>query len=246
MNATAGAVGRPTLAGEREFFRWLTIAIGIAVFVGFARSFYLHALFPARPVPPERFFQLHGAVFTLWFALLIAQAQLVTGGRIALHRTLGYGLAAVAALMVVLGIYGALIAAARPTGFVGLPIPGLVFLAVPLVEIAVFAVLIAIAIARRGEPAVHKRLMLIASASMTGAAFARWPLVGDLGPPGFLLASDLPILAIALFDRRRLGRLHPATVWGGGAVLLSQPLQLLLGQTAAWTQFARWAVSLVA
>jgi len=35
-------------------------------------------------------------------------------------------------------------------------------------------------------------------------------------------------------------RLHPATLWGGLFVLVSQPLRLLLTQTSAWTAFATW------
>jgi len=245
MNAATGAVRGAALPSEREFFRWLTVALALVVFVGFARSFFLRPMFPERAVPPEGFFTLHGVAFTAWFALLVVQASLVTSGRIALHRTLGVFGVGLAALMVVLGTLGALIAARRPGGFVGLPIPGLVFLAVPLIEMAMFAVMIALAVVMRADPPSHKRLMLIASASLTAAAFARWPVIGDWGPPGFFAASDLFLVALAVWDFRTRGRLHPVTLLAGGAVIVSQPLQLMISGTAAWTGFARWAVGLL-
>src|SRR5262249_39683979 len=163
-----GAIGSAALPNEREVYRWFTIALAAVVFVGFARSFYLRPLFLERPVPPESFFMLHGAVFTAWFALLIVQASLVTSGRVALHRSIGVAGSVLAGLMVVVGTIGSLIAAGRPGGFIGLPVPGLVFLAVPLIEMVVFAVLMSLAIAKRSDPATHKRLVIIASASLTG------------------------------------------------------------------------------
>lgn len=245
MNAALGAVGGAAAPNEREVYRWFTIALAAVVFVGFARSFFLHPMFPERAVPPEGFFTLHGVVFASWFALLVVQASLVTAGRVDLHRKLGAAGVVIAALMVVLGSVGALIAAKRPGGFVGLPVPGLVFLAVPLIEMAMFAVLIALAVIKRADPPSHKRLMVIASASLTAAAFARWPVVGDYGPPGFFAATDLFLIALAIWDWRSRGRLHPVTLWAGGAVILSEPLQLMLGGTSAWLSFARWAVGLV-
>jgi hypothetical protein len=246
MSAATGAIRGAALPNEREVYRWFTVALAAVVFVGFARSFFLHPMFPERAVPPERFFMLHGAVFTAWFALLVVQASLVASGRVALHRSIGVAGAVLAGLMVVVGTIGALIAAGRPGGFIGLPIPGLVFLAVPLIEIVLFAAMIAVAIAKRGDPATHKRLMIIASASLTAAAFARWPIISNYGPPAFFGASDLFLIAVAIWDLRSRGRLHPATLIGGGAVILSEPVQLLLGPTSGWQSFARWAVSLVA
>lgn len=246
MSASTGAIRGAALPNEREIYRWFTIAMAAVVFVGFAESFFLHPMFPERPVPPERFFLLHGVVFATWYALLVVQATLVTRGRVALHRSLGVAGAVVAALMVVLGTIGALMAAGRPGGFVGLPIPGLVFLAVPLIEMVIFGTIVSVAIAKRSDPATHKRLMIIASGSLTAAAFARWPVVGNYGPPAFFAASDLFIFAVAIWDFRSRGRLHPATLAAGLGVILSQPVQLLTGNTAGWQSFARWAVSLVA
>ena len=66
---------------------------------------------------------MHGIAFTAWLLLLLVQTSLVAAGRVDLHRRLGLGGAALAAVMVVLGTIGSLVAAARPTGFFDVPMP---------------------------------------------------------------------------------------------------------------------------
>ena len=67
------------LRRERQFFTLMTVALGVGVFVGFSRTFYLRPLFPGAEAyaAPETFFYWHGAVFTAWIALLITQAWLI-------------------------------------------------------------------------------------------------------------------------------------------------------------------------
>jgi hypothetical protein len=109
----------------------------------------------------------------------------------------------------------------------------------------VYGTLEPLAIAKRGEPQTHKRLMLLATINLTTAAIARWPVVSTLGPPAVFGATDLFIVALAAWDVRTRGRLHPATLWGGLAILVSQPLRLLVSGTEVWQAFARWATGLV-
>lgn len=240
----------PTLAdrtssSERRFYTGISIAILATVLVGFARSFFLRPLFPDWPSPAERVFYVHGAVFTAWIVLLVTQASFVATGRTDIHRRTGGFGAGLAALMVVLGVYAALIAARRPGGFIDVPVPPLQFLAVPFFDVVLFGGLVALAIAKRGEPQMHKRLMLLATINLTTAAIARWPVVSALGPPAVFGTTDLFIAALAAWDVRTRGRLHPATLWGGLAILVSQPLRLLVSGTEGWLAFARWATGLV-
>jgi uncharacterized membrane protein YozB (DUF420 family) len=242
MAAAIGSMNATRLPEERRYFLWLTVATGIAVFVGFSRSFFLHPMFPDRHVPPEPFFMIHGTVFASWFVLLILQATLVTNGNVRLHRQLGVLGACLAAAMIALGVRGGLIAAHRAGGYIDVPIPPLVFLVVPLMEMVVFGVLVAFAIVKRGDPASHKRLMILASASTLSAAFARWPIVSMGGPVAFFSMADLFVIALLVWDKKSLGHLHPVTKWAGSFVVLSQPLRLLLASTPLWMAFATWAV----
>src|SRR2546422_10715298 len=119
-------------SAERRFFTGMALAILATVIVGFSRSFFLRPLFPELPSPAEMIFYVHGVVFTAWIVLLVVQASLVAGGRTELHRKIGPFSAVLAVAMVVLGTLGALIAASRATGFIGITIPPLQFLAVPI------------------------------------------------------------------------------------------------------------------
>ncbi len=239
------AVGRVRWSGERRFYTGMTIAMFVTVYVGFARSFFLRPLFPGWPSPPEPIFYLHGAAFTAWMVLLVVQASLVAAGRTDVHRRLGRWGVGLAAAMLVLGLQGALIAARRPTGFVGIPVPPLQFLAIPICDMALFVSFVGLAIARRGEPQSHKRWMLLATMNLLTAAIARWPGVITLGaPPLFFGLTDLFLVALAAWDFVSRGRLHPVTLWGGALIVVSQPLRLVISGTPAWLGFARWATGL--
>ena len=161
-----------------------------------------------------------------------------------IERSAPYG-AVLAVAMVVLGTIGALVAARRATGFVQVPVPPLQFLAIPIFDMILFAAFVWLAIAQRGNPQTHKRLMLLATVNLVTAAIARWPGVLALGPLAFFGLTDLFIVALAIWDFRTRGRLHPVTLWGGLLIIVSQPLRLVVSSTEGWLAFARWATGLL-
>ena len=237
----ATTVPRARWSAERRFYTGMALALLATAIGGFARSFFLRPLFPEWPAPHETIFYVHGVVFTAWLVLLVMQTTLVAAGRTDLHRKLGVFGVALAAAMVVLGVMGAVVAARRPTGFIGIPVPPLQFLAIPFFDMAMFASFVAWAVAKRRDPQTHKRWMLLATINLMTAAIARWPGVISLGaPPLFFGLTDLFVVAIALWDLKSRGRVHPATIWGGLALVVSQPLRLVVSGTAAWMAFARW------
>jgi Na+/H+-dicarboxylate symporter len=233
------------ISPERRFYTGMAVAILAAVLLGFSRSFFLRPLFPDWPSPSETIFYVHGAVFSCWILLLVVQTSLVAGGRTPVHRTVGPFGAALAGVMVVLGIFAALVAARRPTGFVDVPVPPLQFLAIPIFDITFFAVFVGLAVAWRREAQSHKRLMLLGTLNLVTAAIARWPMVFNLGPLGFFGLTDLFLAPLVLWDFRTRGRLHPVTLWGGLAIIASQPLRLWVSGTQGWLAFARWATGLL-
>src|SRR5947208_3542901 len=72
---------------ENLFFSGMAVLILGTVFLGSARSYYLAGVFKA-PLP-NLIVHIHGAVFSSWILLLIAQTSLVAAGRTDLHRRLG-------------------------------------------------------------------------------------------------------------------------------------------------------------
>ena len=243
--AVAHPLGLAVRKDEHRFYLVMTVAIFVTVLVGFSRSFFLRPLFPNWPSPQEPFFYVHGTVFSLWFMLLVTQAALINAGRVSVHRALGACGAALAVAIVALGLVGGIIAAKRATGFFNVPIPGPQFLIVPVSDMLTFGTLVGFAIARRNDAQTHKRLMLLASIITLTAAFARWPGVYGTGVIVYFLLNDLFLVPLVLWDRRTRGRLHPATLWGGGWLLLSQPVRLALSGTSVWLSTAHWLTTLL-
>jgi hypothetical protein len=249
------AAARPVRwSSERGFYVGFAAAITAAVVLGFSRTFFLRPWFPdwARAHgAPETFFYIHGVVFVGWFLLLLAQPTLVAAGRVDIHRRLGVFGGGLAVAMVVLGIVGSLMAARRPTGFMDIPLPPLQFLVVPLTIITLFAIFVTLALVNRRDPQTHKRLMLLASIALIEAGVSRWPFPYLTAPSPILgfgmveLSVDLFLIPMVVWDIVSRRRLHPVTLWGGLALIASQPLRFMLSQTHAWLAFAAWAVNLL-
>ena len=129
-----------------------------------------------------------------------------------------------------------------------LPIlPPLQFLAKPLLDMVVFGVLALCAIARRGVPQTHKRLMLLATIVLLEAVIVRWPIAFvTSGPDVAFMLKMVFIVPLVGWDFRTLGRLHPATLWGGLFVIAAWPAYYAISATDGWLAFARWSTGLLA
>jgi hypothetical protein len=237
----------PAKRRERLFFGAISVAILVTTFAGFAPSFYLHrALGSPNVLTPGLI--AHGTAFTTWVVLLVIQTSLITAQRTDLHRKLGVAGAGLGALMAVLGAY---VAITRIRGGLmnlpdGSPAAGL--FAVAMGTIVVFPTLLGAAVYLRRQPDFHKRLILIATIELMIAPVARLPGIApltftSLGPLLYYGLSDVFLVAIAAYDLTTLKRLHPATLWGGFFLLVSQPLREIIGGTQAWAAFTHWVVS---
>ena len=232
---------------DRDYSAWIVGAILLVVLTGFSRSFFLRPLFGSAPdwAAREPIFYLHGAVFSAWFLLLAVQTWLIRARALRLHRRLGYAAATVGAGVVVIGIYASLRAANRPGGFMGVPVPAVEFLAVPLVEIALFAIFLALAVLWRNRPASHKRLILLASIDLLGAAIARIPLMLPVLPIWIdTIVYAAFVAAMAAWDLNGNRRIRPETLWGGAALIGGNFAALFIGATGAWQAAGLWMMSL--
>jgi len=232
---------------ERGFFGGMAAFIGVVVFLGFARSYYLRPLtagqVPALPTLTP-LIHVHAFLFSLWIALLVLQARLVAAGRIDLHRRFGLAGTALAVLMLAVGTLTALHGVVRGVSPGGMDPRR--FLVVPLFALAVFGVLLFAAIRARHDPQSHKRLVLLATIALLPPALARWLIFQlGLGPPVVLAVSTLFLLPLVVWDLATRRRLHPATLWGGLFLVLSGPLRLAIATSDAWLDIASAAVALV-
>jgi len=191
----------------RRFYVGIAIAFAVTVLVGFGPTFYLKPIFGAPPLTALT--AVHGILFSSWIALFILQATLVARRRPDLHRQIGSSGVVLAVCMVIIGLLTAMSAAGRGISPPGAP-PPLSFFAIPFFAIVSFAVLFGAAIILRGKPEAHKRLMVLATIAMLGAAIARLPFGAASIPPVFFALSDLFIVAGVVYDWRTRKRVHPA------------------------------------
>jgi hypothetical protein len=242
--ATAPPAKAP-LAGahDRVFYTTLSILMALTVVAGFGPTYYFaggspRTLSGAQITPTVH---LHGLLFTAWVLLFIVQTSLVATRRVAVHRRMGIAGVVLAAGMIVAGFRTAVTSAAA-----GSAPPGadpLVFLVVPLFDLVLFAGFVSTAIARRRNKEAHKRLMVLAYASIITAAVARMPGILPLGPLVFFALSFLFVVAGIAYDLWSRGRIHPVYLWGGAVLLISVPLRLAISSTAPWRSFAGWLVA---
>jgi len=99
------AVGLPGRRYDHFFFSGMALLMLATVFEGFARTYYLAGVFHARL--PSLIIQVHGAAFSCWTLLLVAQTSLISLGRVEIHRQLGIAGFVLASLMVILGVMAA-------------------------------------------------------------------------------------------------------------------------------------------
>jgi FtsH-binding integral membrane protein len=230
------AIGRPAIRkADRHFFSGMAVACAIILFLGFLPS-YFHRSAELPPLSP--LYQLHGALFTAWIVLLLAQTALVAGRRTDIHRTLGLAGAFLAAVVFVLGVAVAVETLRRNGG----PPGGdpRKFLAIPLGDIIVFGVLVGAAVLQRQDSDTHKRLMLLATISLLTAAVTRFlRQVGMGGAPNLFYGTDVFVVVLAIYDLVSRGRVHPATLWGGAMVVGFKPLLFYaVAITSPWLALA--------
>ena len=221
---------------DRPFYTGMSLAFILAVFVGFAPSYYLKGYFRDAPLTP--LVHLHGLVFSGWILLFFVQTVLIASNEIAIHRRLGAVGAGLAVLLVIVGLATAVAFARRNLPTAG---PGVLrFLATPFADMLVFAILTVAGIWCRRRPDAHKRLMLVATIGLLGAAISRWPIaIMRTGPVAFFVVTDLFVLVSIFYDLWSQRSIHPATIWGGLLLVASQPLRLAIARTDVWLAFAR-------
>ena len=230
---------------DRRFYLGASlVAVGL-VFWGFAPSYYLKLIFGAPALSTR--LHIHGAVMSSWLVLFFVQATLVAARRTDLHRRLGIIGVAIAIGVVVLGSTTTINAAAREVGRHSDEANARVaVLCLELIQMALFAGLVAAGVAMRRRPDFHKRLMLLATACMMPSAFSRIPL--NLT---FMVSSNVSILMLfnlcvivpTVTDTLRNRRLHPAFGWGGLIAIGALNVGYLIAISPQWLRFGTRLVS---
>lgn len=185
---------------------------------------------------------VHGLVFTAWMGLLVVQTVLVFRGRADLHQKvgtyLGMGLGVLVIVVGLSAIFGT-ISPAIGTEYEDLQGFVSAVLAINLPGMVAFAVLFGAGIAYRTRPAIHKRLMLVATLTLLSAATFRLGInvLGLSFWRSTVVGRSLPLLLAGVavgYDRWSRGCVHPV-YWAAIGVLVLDDGMALLTPTEAWT-----------
>ena len=221
---------------ERVFYSGMAVVLCVCVYIGFSPTYFQAGIVHA-PLPSP-ILHVHGAAFTLWMLLFLVQAALVSAHRVKWHRSLGTVAFCLPPVMVVLGVIAAIDALHRGVK-IG-PLDPAVSLAIPLLGIVGFAIVIFASWRARRRPDAHKRLILLATCGLVGAAFGRfpWDRIGFPPAAGAVTGIGILVLIVIVYDLLSLHRIHRSTMWAGLLVFASVALAVPIGMTSAWHAFA--------
>jgi hypothetical protein len=221
-------------SSEHRYF--LAAAVLLTALVLWAFSFEYRDLI--HPGQFSLLVQVHGLVMFTWVGIFLTQVTLIACRRPQWHRRLGVIGAAVAFLVVALGVPTAIVACRL--GGDHLP-PGVTppdFLAGAFTDLAAFALLTGGGLALRKHPDFHKRLMLLASMPPLLAALVRLVAFLHLGI-GATPLRNLLLVAFIVVDTARTRRLHPAYVAGAACLIAADLGASALASSVVWAHFVR-------
>ena len=228
MATWASEVRRHGAGRDRGFFLIMALVIAATVVAGF--SLQLAAGRSSFTAP--WWVHVHGVTFMGWLGIYVVQNLLVYQGNVALHRRLGRFAAFYVGWMVLVGV------SVNTLSAINHRIPPFfepnVFLVMDWLTVFVFAGLTWAGVRMRNRTDWHRRLMLCASIQIMTPGVGRLlplPLLGTWIIWSIWLIM-LVFIGIAmtydLFTRRRV---HPAYLWGFGAITLSVALMRPLAFT---------------
>ncbi len=214
----------------RYFYLGMSLVLAALVTLGFSRTVNV-SLFHASPARPLLLW-IHGAAFSAWIVILIAQSALVRARKVSVHRLLGWFGAGLATVMVALGFTIAVVMARFDT--VVLKQKGAdAFLSVPFADMIVFGSCIAMAIYWKKKPEYHRRLIFIASCQLIDAAFGRFEFLFNHNL--FYPALDFLIVLGMLRDWVVDKRVHPVYLYALPSLIVLQSLTIY-----AWRINPQW------
>jgi hypothetical protein len=221
---------------ERVFYSGMAIVMCICVFIGFSPTYFQAGMM--RATLPSPILHVHGAVFTLWMLLFVVQAALISARRVMWHRSLGTIAFCLPPVMIVLGVVAAIDALHR--GVMIGPLTPATSAAIPLVGIVGFAIVIYASWRARRRPDAHKRLILIATIGLVGAAFGRfpWSRIGLPPAAGAVTGIGVLLLLLVIYELVTIRRVHRSTMWAAPLIFATVALAVPIGMTPVWRGFA--------
>jgi hypothetical protein len=236
--------GSAQLAATRSTRIYVALALLITVIalVGFWPTYFGRVLSGANQAPAIIHF--HAAVFVCWLALFIAQVTFVATGRIALHIRCGRWIIGYGVFLIVVGLVTAFdrFGTEVVNGHQALAQRKLY---APLRDILFFAPFLYFGWRHRKKPALHKRLMIVATTILLVAAVSRMRFLGPAPVPlrPMMLVWGLPIYIALIYDMITERRIYAVYVIGWVA-MLAMWTSIPLRDTQPWLKATAWLAGL--
>lgn len=233
---------------DRNFFLAFLALCWLGVLMGFVPA-ALKRYDGDASYPAPLILQIHAVAFTGWMLLLTTQIALIRVRRPKLHMTLGLVAFALVPIMAISGSLSELFGqrfrlAHQPPG-------DLPFLIIAIFDIVFFTALASAALAARKNPAAHKRLILLATTIIVGAAYARWwadPLYNLFGEGygGLFIytfaGTDLLLAGAVGYDWVSRKRIHPVYQVAVPLILLGEVATTIIYHALQWLPIARFLI----
>lgn len=205
-------------ASPQYFYFFMSLVIASVVVFGFGRTVGPRLLHPNHRKP--LLLSFHAAIFSAWICFYVLQSALVRTGNVRIHRLLGRFGVVLGLSIPVVGTLTAVVMRRFDLQYLDLA-PTAPLLRTALLDLASFTIPFVLAIYWRKRPELHSRLILVAFAGLTAAAFVRFPPMFHPWPY-YYVGVDVLIFLGVLRDLIVERRIHPVYLFAFPTLVLSQ------------------------
>jgi hypothetical protein len=228
---------------DRNFFLIFLLVCWLGVIMGFGPP-ALKRLHGHPESPNVLPIIIHATAFSCWLGLLTAQTLLVRVKRTAVHMKLGLIAVGLVPVMAAGTVFAEIF---MQRWHLAHPPDNLQFLIFPIFWVVTFTSLATAAIASRKDPAAHKRLILLATTVIIGAAYDRWwsdgltNVLGEGISALFIeefLGTNLILAGAVAYDFCTRGRLHRVYEVAVPLILLAEMGSSFIYYSPRWPPIA--------
>lgn len=231
--------------GKPTFFTFIAIVAIGAIVIGFLKTFILPLIAGTKQWPVTIY--LHAFFVMGWVVLFLTQSILIQNRKYKIHMILGKWASIIAFGASVSIIPAALYQCERELRE-GLGQTAISTILGAVTSALIFLTLVILGIAYRKKPAVHKRLLLLATIVLIWPAWFRWrhyfPSVERPDIWFAVVLSDSLIIVAFIWDWMKNKRIHPALLYGGLFILSENCMEILLFDSPGWRLAANFIYSL--
>ena len=217
------------------FYLAMGLVAIMAVAAGFSTTYFLPIAGGTFAGPAIA--HVHGLLFMGWIGMMLLQPMLVRQRRSRLHRKVGWVALPLALAMAISGLGVGTFAVGRDLAAGGGDFAYSQLIGV-VAAMTIFAIYVSIAVAARGKPDWHKRMMLLATIAILWPAWFRFRHLLPFVPhPDIVLGvvvSDSLVVVAMVRDRLKFGHIHPAYLIFGSLLIAEHVWEIFFFDSPAW------------